>query len=290
MTALLRLLAHHCEIVGGGDGADGGFLILAVGIEGGGEIVAAGDDVLLQIVHRQLRRLQIALVAEVAIAHDERGGGAGRGTAGGINVAVVVAILAGEVAVALLQVEHVVEQRAHLLFPLRVLAAVLLLVVQVVEHGIDRLRLLADAMHNVGIGGDALCNAHLVLEIALLCKTICQPAIENGAAHLHQPLLARLLAILQRVEGIEQHATAEAQLHVVGGQAVVAAQANARVVFQVVLVDVCLAEVVSELCLHLRGGVERCERLWAQLVDGHLPGRLHKLTVVARLTFAHEPR
>ena len=170
------------------------------------------------------------------------------------------------------------------------LAAVLLLVVQVVEHGIDGLRLLADAMHDVGISRDALGDAHLILEIALLRKTVCQPAVEDGAPHLHQPLLARLLAILQRVEGVQQHAAAEAQLHVVGGQAVVAAQANARVVFQVVLVDVCLAEVVGELCLHLRGGVERCERLWAQLVDGHLPRRLHKLTVVARLTFAHEPR
>ena len=168
-------------------------------------------------------------------------------------------------------------------------AALTALVGQIVEHGIGRLRLFANAVHHLVVGRYTLGDAHLILQPATGREALCQPAVEDGLPLLYQALLTGLLAILQGIEGIEQHAAAEAQLHMVDGLTVVAADGQSRVVFQRVTVYVGLPEVVGQLGLHLRGGIERCERLGAQLVEALLPRGADKLAVVGSLRLAHHP-
>ncbi len=104
-------------------------------------------------------------------------------------------------------------------------ASVLFLIAQIVQHGIDALRLLADAVHDVLIGRDAVGNVEVVLEVALGRETMLQPTVEDGLSHAHEFGIASLFAIFQSVEAVEQHTSAEAYLHMVYGFAVVDAQA-----------------------------------------------------------------
>ena len=131
---------------------------------------------------------------------------------------------------------------------------------------------------------------HVLLEVATGRKAVLQPGVEYLVAHLYQALFARLLTILQGIESIEQHAAAEAQLHMVYRQAVVATQSVARVIFQLILVYIALAEVVGQLGLHLLGSVERTDGLRVQLVHALLPCLADKLAIVLGLALTDDPR
>ena len=143
----------------------------------------------------------------------------------------VVAEFAGEMTVGLLQLQHVIQQGPHPLFPLAVLPAVPLFVGQIVEPGIDSLRLFATAVNHIRVGGNTIGYAHLVFQPPFGGESMLQPTVEDGLSGLYQALLAGLLTIFQRIEGIEQHTATETQLNMVDGQTVVAPDGESRMVF-----------------------------------------------------------
>ena len=249
MLSLLSL-TYHCQVISGCHGTDCRFLILTISIERGREIVALRDNVLFQVINGLLGRFQVTLVSEVFVCHDQCRGGTGSRTARSIHVAMIIPIFAREMPVSFQQFQHTVHQRAHLHFPFLVLTTLPFLISKVVKHGIHRFRLLTDAMYDVGISRDAIRYVHLFLEIALGGKAVLKPAVVNGLSHLYQPLVTRLLTVFQCIEGIQQYSSAKAELHVVGRKAVVTTDAQARMVFQRIFVDIRLAEIIRQLLFH----------------------------------------
>ena len=205
----LLFLGHHRQVVGSGDGTDGGLLILTVGIQRAGEIITLRDNIPFQIVHTQLSSFQVTLVTKILIAHHQRRCSRGCRASRRVEITLVITIFAREAAISLLQQKHLVEQHAHLLFPLLMLTTLFLLVCQVVKHSIDGLRLLADAMDAVCISRDSTTDTHIFLEIAACRKAILQPTVEDRLSHVGQLLFSRLFTILQRIKSIEQDTSYE---------------------------------------------------------------------------------
>ena len=149
--------------------------------------------------------------------------------------------------------------------------AVSVLVAEVVEHGVDTLALLTDAVDDVFVGRKGSVEQEFVLEITSLGEAVLKITVEDGLSRLYKPLVASLFTIFDGVETVEDSAAAEAKLSGRVGLTVIAAERVARVIFDGLLIHISLAEIVGQLSLHLSGRVEWSDRLWAQLVDAQLP-------------------
>ena len=141
---LLLTLRHLGKVVSSSDCADCSLLVFAIGIEGGREIIAFRDDILVEIVYRSLCCFQVFFIPKVSVSHHQRRGSRRSAPAGGVDIGAVVVELASKTAVALLERHKVVEQHADAFLPFLMLSSMLLLILQVEQYGIHGLRLLAD--------------------------------------------------------------------------------------------------------------------------------------------------
>ena len=76
-------------------------------------------------------------------------------------------------------------------------------------------------MYHVFALRHAVLKVNKVEEVACLGKTILHKTLDNAMPHVYQLLIAMCLTPLYLVKGVEQHATAEAYLHLTGGFAIV---------------------------------------------------------------------
>ena len=220
IAAAFVALGGQCQVVEGGGGLVRGFLVLAVGIERGGEVIGLGNDFALQVVRRAFGRFEVFLVFKIFRGEHEHGRGRRGAAPAAIDHGEVVAELAGEMAVGLLEGQDAVEHGAHAGFPLRMLAPLRFFVLQVIKHGVQPLGLAADAEIAFLI---VLRVIHHFAEEARRGEAVVQVAVERGAGLVHQVLPTLLLAILQGVERVEQHAAHEADF----GRALVGAVVGA---------------------------------------------------------------
>ena len=97
----------------------------------------------------------------------------------------------------------------------------LALIFQIMKHGIYGLALLADRVYHVLALRHAVVEVDKVEEVASIGKAILHEALDNAMPHVYQLLIAMCLTPLYLVKGVEQHAAAEAYLHLTGGFAIV---------------------------------------------------------------------
>ena len=101
------------------------------------------------------------------------------------------------------------------------LTSVLTLIFQIMKHGIYGLALLADRVFHILALRHAVVEVDKVEEVACIGKAILHKTLDNAMPHVYQLLIAMCLTPLYLVKGVEQHAAAEAYLHLARGFAIV---------------------------------------------------------------------
>ena len=96
----------------------------------------------------------------------------------------------------------------------------ILLILEIEQDGVDGLRLLTDRVNHLVIGCKAVFEINEVVEVACRREAVVQETLKDGIAHLYEILFSVLLTILDGVEGIQEHASAETYLHLCEGLAV----------------------------------------------------------------------
>ena len=287
VAAALLAVGTHRQIVHGRRGVECGLLVFAVGVECRGEVVGAGDDVLLDVVGRTAGGLAEILVAEVGGGHRQRQGGRGGAASRGVDQTQVVAELARKAAVGVLQLQQPVEQRVDPLLPLLVASSLLLFIGQVEQQGVGPFRLAADA---VDVGFAVALEVDHLADQSAGREAVPKVAVKDRAGILHEGFVVGGLAVFEGVAGVQQHASDESHLgHAVAG-GVVCTQFDARGVFERVVAHVALQEVFAQQRLGLVGGVGRVERLRVEAVEGVVPDVGHEPGVGVAVSLTDYPR
>ena len=116
-----------------------------------------------------------------------------------------------------------------------------------------------------------------------------QIALQNLITHGYEILLAMLFAVLDSIEGIQQHTTTETYLCLGERLTIAGKQGVTRVVLQGIVAYIRLTEIVSQSLLHLLRRKEWLQCLWLQVIEAALPHQCYVLAKVLGLGLTDAP-
>ena len=277
---------NQSQVISSRSSIQGGFLVLAVGIQRRREIIGFGYQFLLQIVYRTLGACQITLVFEILGRHHQRQCCRRRATTAGIHDREIILELAREAAVLVLQLEEAVQHALDAFLPFGVFTLLLFLVVQIVQNGIYAFGLTADAMS--GFLEAAVVVYHFVEETGRR-KTVLEISVKDMIGIVHQVLAVLLFAILQSIESVQQCTSHKAHFGNIGIGTSSSLQLYTGIIMSGGIANIAFHEEVAHHLLHAVYRVRCVNRFRTVSVITILPGALYAFRKIGSIPFGHLP-